>query len=64
MRSQTRRILLPYSIVILFAYIGFSLPLPILPEMFLDPERSIIPGATLQPGAILSGPPAKSPGVI
>lgn len=55
MRSQTRRILLPYSIVILFAYIGFSLPLPILPEMFLDPERSIIPGATLQSKMILLG---------
>ncbi len=35
--------LLPYAIVILFGYIGFALPLPILPEMFLDPERSILP---------------------
>ena len=43
MRSTTRRFLLPYAIVILFAYIGFSLPLPILPEMFLDPEKSIFP---------------------
>ncbi len=43
MRSKNRRILLPYSIVILFAYIGFSLPLPILPEMFLDPDKSIFP---------------------
>lgn len=43
MRSATRRVLLPYAIVILFAYIGFALPLPILPEMFLDPERSIFP---------------------
>ncbi len=43
MRSTTRRVLLPYSIVILFAYIGFSLPLPILPEMFLDSSRSILP---------------------
>jgi MFS transporter, DHA1 family, tetracycline resistance protein len=55
MRSQTRRILIPYSIVILFAYIGFALPLPILPEMFLDPERSIIPGATLHHKMILLG---------
>ena len=43
MRSKTRRVLLPYAIVILFAYIGFALPLPILPEMFLDPDRSIFP---------------------
>lgn len=40
---MTRKIL-PYAIVVLFAYIGFSLPLPLLPEMFLDPERSIVPG--------------------
>ncbi len=39
---MTRKIL-PYAIVVLFAYIGFALPLPILPEMFLDPERSIVP---------------------
>jgi MFS transporter, DHA1 family, tetracycline resistance protein len=55
MRSQTRRILIPYSIVILLAYIGFSLPLPILPEMFLDPEHSIIPNASLQTRMILLG---------
>ena len=55
MRSQTRRILIPYAIVILFAYIGFSLPLPILPEMFLDAERSILPGASLQEKMVLLG---------
>jgi DHA1 family tetracycline resistance protein-like MFS transporter len=55
MRSQTRRILIPYAIVILFAYIGFSLPLPIFPEMFLDPERSILPGVSLQHKMILLG---------
>lgn len=55
MRSQTRKILIPYSIVILFAYIGFSLPLPILPEMFLNPEHSIIVGATLKKKMILLG---------
>src|SRR5689334_23176029 len=37
------RTIMPYAIVVLFAYIGFSLPLPILPEMFLDPVRSIVP---------------------
>ena len=55
MRSQTRRTLIPYSIVILLAYVGFSLPLPILPEMFLNPERSIVAGATLQKKLILLG---------
>lgn len=55
MQSQTRRILIPYSIVILFAYIGFSLPLPIFPEMFLDPARSIIPDATLGKRMVLLG---------
>lgn len=36
--------IMPYAIVVLLAYIGFALPLPILPEMFLDPLHSIIPG--------------------
>jgi DHA1 family tetracycline resistance protein-like MFS transporter len=35
--------LLPYAIVVLFGFIGLALPLPMLPEMFLDPERSILP---------------------
>ncbi len=35
--------ILPYALVVLLAYIGFSLPLPILPEMFLDPVYSIVP---------------------
>ncbi len=47
--------MIPYAIVILFAYVGFSLPLPILPEMFLNPERSILPGAELQTRMILLG---------
>ncbi len=38
-----KRELFPYAIVVLLACIGFALPLPILPEMFLDPERSILP---------------------
>src|SRR5579864_7544597 len=45
MRSTTRKILLPYSLVILLAYIAFSLPLPLLPEMFLDPKLGILPQA-------------------
>ncbi|MBS0604779.1 MAG: MFS transporter [Verrucomicrobia bacterium] len=55
MQSKSRKILIPYAIVILFAYIGFALPLPILPEMFLDPVRSIIPGASLHTKMILLG---------
>jgi DHA1 family tetracycline resistance protein-like MFS transporter len=55
MQQQTRRILIPYAIVILFAYIGFSLPLPILPEMFLDAHRSILPHASLELKMILLG---------
>lgn len=54
-RSETRKILVPYAIVVLLAYIGFSLPLPILPGMFLDPVRSILPGADLQTKMILLG---------
>jgi DHA1 family tetracycline resistance protein-like MFS transporter len=55
MRNQTRRILVPYAIVILLAYIAFSLPLPIFPEMFLDPVHSIVPGITLKKRMILLG---------
>ncbi len=55
MKNKTRRILIPYAIVILFAYIGFSLPLPILPEMFLDPVRSMLPGVPLHTRMILMG---------
>lgn len=55
MRSVTRKMLIPYSIVILFAYIGFALPLPILPGMFLDPERSIIPASSPEMKMILLG---------
>ncbi|MBY0529980.1 MAG: MFS transporter [Rhabdochlamydiaceae bacterium] len=42
MHSETRKILFPYSIVVLLAYIAFSMPLPILPEMFLDPTEGIL----------------------
>src|SRR5690348_12118803 len=44
---MTRK-MLPYAIVVLFAYIGFSLPLPILPALFLDAENSIVSGFSLQ----------------
>jgi len=55
MRNQTRRTLIPYAVVILFAYIAFSLPLPIFPEMFLDPEQSIVPGFSLEKKMVLLG---------
>ncbi len=43
MASSSRAFPLSYAIVVLFAYIGFSLPLPLLPEMFLDVQKSILP---------------------
>lgn len=55
MRSEVKKQLIPYAIVILFAYIGFSIPLPIFPKMFLDPESSILPGVALQTRMILLG---------
>lgn len=45
MISKPTRQLLPFAIIVLLGYIGFSLPLPVLPEMFLDPERSILPAS-------------------
>lgn len=55
MRNPTRRLLVPYAIVILLAYIAFSLPLPLFPEMFLDPVQSIVPGISLEKRMILLG---------
>lgn len=55
MRSATRKALIPYSIVILLAYIGFAMPLPLLPEMFLDAELSIIPSTSLVGKMVLLG---------
>ncbi len=43
MNAPIKRQLLPYAIVVMLAYIGFSLPLPILPEMFLNGKRAILP---------------------
>ena len=33
------RPLLPYAIVVFLGYVGFSLPLPVLPEIFLDAKK-------------------------
>lgn len=46
---------MPYAIVVLFAYIGFSLPLPILPAMFLDPQESIVAGFSFHEKMIALG---------
>lgn len=44
-RSTFRRIA-PILLVIFLGYVGFSLPLPIFPAMFLDPDKSILPIST------------------
>ena len=49
------RPLLPYAIVVFLGYVGFSLPLPVLPEIFLDAQRSIVPLASIQLKTILLG---------
>src|SRR5471030_1153982 len=50
------RPLLPYAIVVFLGYVGFSLPLPVLPEIFLDAQRSILPPSTsIQLKTILLG---------
>jgi MFS transporter, DHA1 family, tetracycline resistance protein len=63
MISPVFKRILPYAIVVFFGYVGFSLPLPILPEMFLDPEVSILPLSypiklkTVLLGAVMSAYP-------
>ncbi len=42
MLSPVLKKLLPYAMVVFLGYVGFSLPLPVLPELFLDPDRSIL----------------------
>jgi len=50
------RPLLPYAIVVFLGYVGFSLPLPVLPEIFLDAQRSILPSSmSIQFKTILLG---------
>ena len=45
MVSSDFKKVLPYALVVFFGYVGFSMPLPILPEMFLDPEIGILPSS-------------------
>jgi MFS transporter, DHA1 family, tetracycline resistance protein len=43
MAAPSFRKVLPYALVVFFGYVGFSMPLPILPEMFLDCDVGILP---------------------
>lgn len=45
MHAPSFRTVLPYALVVFFGYMGFAMPLPILPEMFLDSEVGILPEA-------------------
>ncbi|MBM3198483.1 MAG: MFS transporter [Chlamydiae bacterium] len=45
MRSSSFRKVLPYALVVFFGYMGFAMPLPMLPEMFLDSEVGILPAS-------------------
>ncbi len=42
MSSPSFKKVLPYALVVFFGYMGFSMPLPILPEMFLDSQNGIL----------------------
>ncbi len=43
MSSPSFKKVLPYALVVFFGYVGFSMPLPMLPEMFLDADVGILP---------------------
>jgi DHA1 family tetracycline resistance protein-like MFS transporter len=56
MVSPVFKKLLPYALVVFLGYVGFSLPLPVLPELFLDSERSILgPAVSIQMKTFLLG---------
>ena len=44
MHSSDFKKVLPYALVVFLGYVGFSMPLPILPEMFLDSQNGILQG--------------------
>lgn len=46
MNKEQRRILFPYMFLILLDYIGFAMPLPIMPGMFLGPHSSFLPDSS------------------
>src|SRR3990167_7620298 len=41
--SSSFKKILPFAFVVFFGFVGFSMPLPMLPEMFLDSEVGIFP---------------------
>jgi DHA1 family tetracycline resistance protein-like MFS transporter len=55
MRGAIGRRLIPYGVVILLAYVGFSMPLPIFPEMFLDSDHSLFSSLSLNMKMVLLG---------
>jgi MFS family permease len=56
MLSPVFKKLLPYALVVFLGYVGFSLPLPVLPELFLDSERSILgPAVSIRMKTFLLG---------
>lgn len=56
MPSSVFKKLLPYALVVFLGYVGFALPLPVLPELFLDSDRSMLgPLVSLQKKTFLLG---------
>ncbi len=55
---------LPYALVVFFGFVGFSMPLPIFPEMFLGTDSGVLPSSYSQElktfllGLIMSAYPA------
>lgn len=43
MNVSFRKQILPYALVVFLGYLGFAMPLPVFPEMFLDSSRTILP---------------------
>jgi DHA1 family tetracycline resistance protein-like MFS transporter len=43
MTTPSFKKVLPYALVVFFGYVGFAMPLPMLPEMFLDSDVGILP---------------------
>lgn len=56
MSSLRLRPLLPYMVVVFLGYVSFSIQLPFYPDIFLDPEKSILPQTmTIEMKTILLG---------
>ena len=63
MQAPSFKTVLPYALVVFFGYVGFAMPLPMLPEMFLDAHVGILPTSfssqlkTLLLGIVMSAYP-------